>query len=365
VILCLEIDVRTKVNLEELVQSGRYSDFSEAVSVAIANQLLLHRHARQQGGSFIVPTNDPLIEGSKKPLTSIVPTNESTVPLIFSAATTELPEGTNLGALPSDSFVPGAFVPVDRWIFGQHNKLLPVKASARALASMTIDSRGIPLAKAASDIASQAVQLGDYLRELDDKRRLSRDEALAIAFPISQSDATDKARLRYANQFVGAVNKQGQLSGLLADFKLISLVPGKEPRIRLTEAGWNFAILENPILDRRPAFTSKLSESEIRFLLEHIRSHVPAEDFAYRTILNACSEGANTPELLDEYLSKFVSPRQGSPFTPAFISTQRSGAISRMTDLRLVARNRTGVKVTYVASETGGQYVDNNIARTA
>jgi len=114
VILCLEIDVRTKANLEELVKSGRYADFSEAVSVAIANQLILHRHARQKGGSFIVPTNDPLIEGLKKLLTSIIPTNESTVPLIFSAATTELPEETNLGALPSDSFVPSAFVPIDR-----------------------------------------------------------------------------------------------------------------------------------------------------------------------------------------------------------------------------------------------------------
>src|SRR5262249_26497182 len=155
-----------------------------------------------------------------------------------------------------------------------------------------------------SDIASQAVQLGDYLRELDDKHRLSRDEALAVAFPISQSDATDKARLRYANQFVGAVNKQGQLSGLLADFKLVSLLPGKEPRIRWPKAGETFAILENPILNVRPPFTSNLGESEIRFLVEHIRSHVPAEDFAYRTILNACSEGANTPEMLDEYLSK-------------------------------------------------------------
>lgn len=363
-ILCLEIDARTKANLEELVHSGRYADFSEAVSVAIANQLLLHQHARQKGGSFIVPTDDALIEGSKKPLTSSVPTNESKIPLIFSTAS-ELPEGTKLGALPSDSFVPGALVPVDRWIFGQHNKLLPVKASSRALASMTIDSRGIPLAKAASDIASQAVQLGDYLRELDDKHHFSRDEALAVAFPISQSDTTDKARLRYANQFVGAVNKQGQVSGLLADLKLVSLVPGKEPRIRLTEAGWNFAILENPILDGRARFTSKLGESEIRFLVEHIRSHVPAEDFAYRTILNACNEGTNTPEMLDEYLSKFISPRQSSPFTPAFISTQRSGAISRMSDLGLIARNRTGVKVTYVASESGGRYVSNNIARSA
>lgn len=365
VILCLEIDSITKANLDELLKVGHYADFSQAVSVAISNQLLLHEHARHAGGSFVVASNDRPANPSKKSDPDLVGRgqNELKVPTLFSAPG-GLPQGFELAAIPGDAFVSGAIVPVDRWIFGQHNKLLPVKASCRALASMTTDNRGIPLGRA-SEIAARASELGVYLRKIDEKHGLSRDESLAVAFPLSDSDAGDKARLRYANQFVGAVNKQGQLSGLLADLKLISLFPGREAKIRLTEAGWKFAKLENPLFDVSSVSGSKFGEQEIGFLVDHIRSHVPAEDCAYRTILNACDEGANTPDKLDDYLSKRVSPRDGSPFTNAFISTQRSGAISRMGDLGLIARQRDGIKVTYVATENGHEYVAHRVARTA
>jgi len=366
VILCLDIDSTTKSNLDELLTIGHYDDFSQAVCVAISNQLLLHQHARRIGGSFVVASNDPAAKSPKGSDSTLVPAGQNGVkiPRLFSTPAS-LPQGCELAAISGDAFVSGAVVPVDRWIFGQHNKLLPVKASCRALASMITDNRGIPLARAASETASQAAELGVYLREIDEKHGLSRDESLAVAFPVSDSDAGDKARLRYANQFVGAVNKQGQLSGLLADLKLISLVPGRDARIRLTQAGWEFAVLKNPVLDDISVSGSKFGEQEIGFLVDHIRSYVPAEDCAYRTILKACAEGANTPNKLDDYLSKGVSPRNGSPFTNAFISTQRSGAISRMGDLGLVARKRDGIKVTYVATETGHEFMTEKVARTA
>jgi len=366
VILCLDIDSTTKANLDELLKIGHYDDFSQAVCVAISNQLLLHQHARRIGGSFVVASNDPAPNSPKESDSALVPAGQNAVkiPRLFSTPAC-LPQGCELAAISGDAFVSGAVVPVDRWIFGQHNKLLPVKASCRALASMITDNRGIQLARAASETASQAAELGVYLREIDEKHGLSRDESLAVAFPVSDSDAGDKARLRYANQFVGAVNKQGQLSGLLADLKLISLVPGRDARIRLTQAGWEFAVLKNPVLDDISVSGSKFGEQEIGFLVDHIRSYVPAEDCAYRTILKACAEGANTPNKLDDYLSKGVSPRDGSPFTNAFISTQRSGAISRMGDLGLVARKRDGIKVTYVVTETGHEFMTEKVARTA
>jgi hypothetical protein len=366
VILCLEIDSSTKANLDELLKLGQYDDFSQAVCVAISNQLLLHQHARRAGGSFVVPSDDPAAKLPKKSDSALLPTrqNQLKIPRLFSTPAC-LPQECELAAIPGDAFVSGAVVPVDRWIFGQHNKLLPVKASCRALASMIADNRGIPLARAASETASQAAELGVYLREIDQKNGLSRDESFAVAFPVSDSDAGDKARLRYANQFVGAVNKQGQLSGLLADLKLISLVPGRDARIRLTQAGWEFAVLKNPVLDDISVSGLKFGNQEIAFLLDHIKSYVPAEDCAYRTVLKACAEGANTPNKLDDYLSKGVSPRDGSPFTNAFISTQRSGAISRMGDLGLVARKRDGIKVTYVTTETGHEYMTDSVARTA
>lgn len=363
-ILCLELDSATKANLDELLKLGRYKDISEAVSVALSNQLLLYRHARDAGGSFVVTANDASAIPPRKSSRAERGSDRLSIPTIFSTRR-ELPEGLDLAPVPGDAFVANASVPVDRWIFGQYNKLLPVKASCRALASMTADNRGIPLAKAASEIATQASELGAYLRNIDKTNGLSREESLAVAFPVTESDTADKARLRYANQFVGTVTKQGQLSGLLADLKLIAMNSGRGGRIYLTKAGWEFAVLDNPILDTSSISTVKLGEREVEFLIDHIGSHVPAENCAYRTILKACAEGANTPEKLDRYLSNTVSPRAGLPFTNAFIATQRSGAISRMSDLGLIARQREGIKVTYVATQRGHEYTRDDIVRTA
>ena len=68
--------------------------------------------------------------------------------------------------LPNDAFAPGMEVPVDRWIFGQHNKLLPVKANLRALANLLrseSNSAGLPLDRASTEIAAAAVGLGDLV----------------------------------------------------------------------------------------------------------------------------------------------------------------------------------------------------------
>jgi hypothetical protein len=67
-------------------------------------------------------------------------TSEATatsIPAIFSLPTQKL---TNCEAapLPNDAFVAGQDVPVDRWIFGQHNKILPVKASSCFMSSVNV-----------------------------------------------------------------------------------------------------------------------------------------------------------------------------------------------------------------------------------
>ena len=42
-IICIQMDRTTKDILDQMVGEGHYRDFSEAISVAVANQLLLHR----------------------------------------------------------------------------------------------------------------------------------------------------------------------------------------------------------------------------------------------------------------------------------------------------------------------------------
>jgi len=376
-VICVEISERTKQELDALLKVGNYRDYGEAVSMAISNQLVLHKQVskskavvlagrtEQAGPPATTNPHTPTVEKAEveKPVLC--------VPAIFASLPMDKNSALEPAPLPDDVFVPGQSVPVDRWIFGQHNKLLPAKASCRALAWLLKEpengSQGVLLSKATAEISEQAVRLGDYLRFLDDKFEVNRDDAFSTAFPFSGAESEDKARLRYSNQFVASMSKQGRLTSLLIDLKLINHARSKSPKILLTNAGWNFARLKNPILDSLPSenIPAKLSEEERAFLLDHVHEHVPTEDFAYRTILQAISDGEDTPEKLDAILRRHLSARSDRPFTDAFITTQRSGAISRMADLGLIDRVRDGIRVTYVVAQQGNKFMHKLAARVS
>lgn len=372
-VICFEISGKTKNELNQLLQSGDFSDYSEVVAVAVANQLVLQKRV-SNGESMImgegagppgrssrsigaIQSRGPELRNSQE--TPPPPNRKAAVPSFFLR---DVVAESNIKPIapPGDVFVVGQEVPVDRWIFGQHNKLFTVKASCRGLATLLYSTpKGVALVKAAAEIPEQASELGDFLRELDERHDYSRDEALATAFPNTGPES-QKARLRYSNQFVASVNKDGQLSGLLVDLKLINALGAKKPRISLTNAGLNFTRLSSPILDGDPLAPDicRFSKEEIEFLLDHIGANVPAEIFAFRTILASLVQGNQSPEKLDQVLAGHVSARDGKPFTKAFISTQRSGAISRMVELGLVRRVRKGVRVKYEPTDAGISFLN-------
>jgi hypothetical protein len=362
-IICIELSPRTKSQLDSLLEIGQYSDYSEAIAVAIANQLVLHGGAKSNRQNVISPTLErettsaaPEIavnaNGAKQAVTV-------GVPAIFAPIPENEPIKT--APFPNDSFAVGQDVPVDRWIFGQHNKLLPVKATCRALANMMLRDKasrdGLPLSKAGSEIASEAAILGGFLQFLDEKFEAHRDEALAFAFPSAGSTNEDKSRLRYANQFVASFSKQGTLTGLPVELKLVNRDHSRIPRLLLTEAGLQLAMLQNPILDGKgeTSIAARFTTEEVDFFMRHIREHVPAEDFAFRTVLGAVAEGANAPESLDDALEKFVTKREDKPYTRAFLTTQRAGVVSRLIDLGLMQRVREGVNVKYEVTAKGSE----------
>jgi len=364
IVVCVELSERSKSELDQLVLQGGYKNYSEAVSVAIANQIVLQRRATG-AGAFVL--------GPESGVPSLRPEIESSMPSppLSSKALAGLPQGFALSVaagcqsepapLPDDVFSKGSKVSVDRWFFGQHNKLLPVKASCRALAVLLVERpMGVSISDAGPRIAKEAASLGDYLRELDARSGATREDALATAFPDTSEDS-DRSRLRYANQFIANFTSQNQLSGLLADLKLINNLRAKEPLLLLTEPGLRFAKLSNPILDEpmrsngipRPRF----SKDEIEFLLSHIRDQVPVEDFAFRTVLSALKAGVNTPEALDDKLGASLQSGK-KKISDAFVTTQRSGVISRMSDLDLVLRHRQGIRVKYEATSRGIAYLN-------
>jgi hypothetical protein len=374
-IICFDCSPETKRYLDFLLDSGQYNDYSEALSFAVMNLAVLQEEINKTG-SVVIGSSAEL---ASLPYEVAVPSKQTSA-IADRGKTIENPSPTtpSLGVpdifrrdllrdtappvvdLPDDIWAFGQEIPLDRWIFGQYNKLLPAKVSCRALAHLLIsEPKGIVLEEAAQEIARKAAVLGDFLAHLDATNNIARDDALSTAFP-STGENSDKSRLRYANQFVASVNKEGQISGLLIDLKLINRSGQKATRLMLTETGWQLANMPNPILDGvQDTPIQKFSEDERDFLLNHIAQRVPVEDFAYRAILIAITEGANTPDTIDNSLLKYVPQDTERSLSTSFRSSQRSGAISRMTDLGLVERVREGVRVSYIVTDTGEKYVRN------
>jgi hypothetical protein len=369
-IICIECTAKTKDNLDNLLQVGGYRDYSEAVALAVSNQLLLHRGAKSRRGasSITISEKRPVYNAGSAEVVPPGGTDDdqkhvgaTEIPGLFRIVESEVRPG-NTAPFPNDAFTRGQKITIDRWIFGQHNKLLPLKASIRALANLSLDQGGgVPLVKAAGEIAQASETLRTYLRRIDQDLRLVREESLSTAFPSAATDI-NKSRLRFSNQFVGALNNRGRLRGFPIDLKLVNYRNPKDPKVLLTDAGWTFAALANPILDRAVDTNEKLSDEERAFLMQHIRDNVPVEDFAIRAVLAALEAGARNPDDLDAALGEYMPERSDEPFSPAFLSTQRAGAISRMTDLGLVVREREGLRVAYVASQAGKKYLQSMTA---
>lgn len=237
------------------------------------------------------------------------------------------------------------------WLFGQWNRFLPAKATSRALLNIMCEHHsGIPVNDAANKISYAACDLGDYLRMLDARYARRREDSISAAFPTT-THSGGESRLRYGNQFVGTI-KQGKLMGLPAALGLVANDSAKDPYLRLTKAGAQFAALPNPVLD--PGLTGdKFTDDEIRFLLQHIQSCVPEEVSAFVAIIDAINEGANTPDKIDAFLRARFGFQDEAAMTTTFLSTQRTGAISRLADLGLVYREKAGIRVTYTVSHPG------------
>jgi hypothetical protein len=363
-IICFSCTPETKALLDGLVATGDYPDHSAVLVAAVANLSVLH--SEMTGGSVLVIGGDP----TSSPIGDVSFPGEQKVAAATASPAAPASRKSDMHArfqLPTVIQKPTAFasvkaetmpakktMPLNEWLFGQFNRLLPAKVTCRALVNIAAQGGDLlNLEETAIEIANAAAQFGRHLAALDQQQNLGRDDALAVAFP---DVAQIKSIQRFANQFVGSMNKEDQLLGLPAALKLIGTDPGRVDRIVLTEAGWTFGSMRNPLLDGIPARSvERFTEAEVFFLVDHIRANVPAEAIAYRTVLLQIARGVVTPDSLDDALAAL--PGQPREFGRPFVSTQRSGVICRMADLGLIARSRTATRVTYVLLPRGEEFL--------
>jgi len=371
-ILSFKCSPELKGKIDILINKGLYEDFSSFCTVALENQLLLEE-------TYLQPANSvkPLpVTNKSKPIKSVI---EPEMKLLNTALSSPQPVNQETRANASESlslahlaekppFVlptanPDMFtldqqVPVERWLFGQYNRLFPVKVSVRALAILSGTGKdALVLDQVGPQIAEIAAQFGNHLRELDKRYGKHRDDALATAFPDAGAEG-QKGKVRYQNQFVGQTVK-GEQGGLLIGLKLaIIQIKKNKPHIFLTTAGWDLARLPNPLLDLPATETTlKLSEEDISFMLKHISKNVPVELFPYRVLLSLIAAGNSTPDTMNQGIAKFLGPERKLEEEQAFISTQRTGVLGRMSDLDLIGRTRQGTRITYNLTPRGQHFL--------
>ncbi len=352
-LIYVRVEDDAKRRADALVERGLYPDFNTVMTVGLHNLLVAEEEAaRTVHGGIPAPAEVPSSAKPASPMTSL---KAELPPAIRWDGSMSVPKKL-IVPLPADLFRADQTVPVERWVFGQQNRVLPAKINARLFVMLIAERASeVELFDAATEIAKRAGMAYDFLNALDKRFGHGKDDLLSTGFPEPESE---KAISRYANHFVAYESTQGNLTGMLLQWKFAGVKRVKNKTYLLpTQACIDFAALPNPLLDHpvveKPI--AKLSPKEIAWAVEHIRKHVPVEASAFTSILTGLSDGHRTPDGIDEYVREHAKDKVD--VSAAFVSTQRSGAVSRMADLNLIKRQRDGTKVEYEMTALGAEWL--------
>ena len=236
-------------------------------------------------------------------------------------------------------------------LWGQINRIFPMKVGLRVLASMLkTNGQYVELKDFQNQATLVARSYGLDLRREDKRRGRPRDSAHATGLPILDDEA--KSRKRYQAHFLAYLREDDVIEGALGRLKFVNLKRNREGTglIGITREGLEFASLKSPRLDNDTSQERTLSESEIEFYLKHVLHNIPGERKAIGQILKHISTGISTPGQLND---KFGDDYADHKWSYEVLSTNRSGLISRLRELGLVDRIRKGKEVTYAITQRG------------
>jgi hypothetical protein len=249
---------------------------------------------------------------------------------------------TDTGVLGTPTFDNSADAP---WVWGMVNRVFPLKVVVRACAGLTRE-HAISLQVAYRASANIAADLGKQLAADDERVGRRRNEARAVALPTGPD--IEKSKVRFAQQFVGRRGAERSYVGGAFDLGLLGIDP-ESRLVALTEMGWKFAQLPNPIMDESDLTSANLSKAERRFYLQKVAHAIPAERNAACALLR---ELAKRPMSPDE-LARRVFPRTTPDASLVVGNTARVGAIGRLIDVGAVLRTPSGRSATLEITDAG------------
>lgn len=322
----MDIPSRLARRTEELIDSGDYESVSAFARAAFENQIFLHDSDDEAALIDAAEADASLDQESAQEVGG-----------------KGWRRGLSLSKIDADRFETAETRPTIKGpIWGQFNKLLPIKIGVRGLAILQSEGGGpVPLNRFRKVVGGQAAQVRTHLEKLDDEQGRRRGEKMAAGLP---DGSREKSLRRYRNHFLGSLKSDGDMRGALAQMGFVRLyVEGDEELATLTESGFEFATSPNPVLDGEEEPTETLSLDEREFLIRHLEENLPKEIDGMKKILNWINQGDDTPNKLNE---KVATLNRG--WSEKVARTMRTGFLGRMYDLGLIGREWEGISVRYV-----------------
>lgn len=348
-VICFNATPEAHASLQRVLATGHYADINAALCAAVTNLAVLDTAVAAQGGLVLATGTGPVSTPPRRP--AVADPASGLIPAELKKPTPPF-ETARLVAPAMRIATAAADIGPKGWLWGQFNKVFPVKVTCRGTLNLLLQNPAIKPVEAAANITRSAAALAILLRKADESSGRKRDEAFGAAFPSGERD-NEKSLTRFAEQFVYATGSFATSSLPLQ----MGLVHCEGTELRLTPPGLQFAELENPILDGSLLQSAeKFNPEELEFLRAHILAHVPQERSALRAILRAVDHGATNPDAVDTYLRQLYAA-ESAELTEPFLGTQRTGAISRAVELKLLRRKRQGIRVTYEIEEAGRAFL--------
>ena len=307
-----------------------------------------------------LPSQANLIEASSiSPQNDNQITNGDDLPDITSSTTGEREIG-EFGEIDFQSVIPtGDIVPENEYIlWGQFNRFLPIKFALRVLARLIVESGNddswISFDEWFAEVRSAAPSIRRSLAEIDFSQNTPRGEQLTSGFPTN----TDKSINRFVNHFCADIYRDGKIVGFPSH---LGLIKGSTDRnnVSLTDAGLEYVMLDNPVLDGPLPYVSTMSEGEVRFMVKQIKSHLPSTWEFMIFSLNSVNNGFCTPDQLAGAIGTNYGYGSQKNWSFAQISTYRTGAIGLLGDMSLIERKKDGRRVSYSLTKNGEKKLEN------
>ncbi len=335
-----------------LVEQGLFPSFDEMVETAVV----------ALASGFTTGSSHRPVRGRARPERAQVDADELTVPYVAKMNPPDLTWTSEWGSL---NFTPVPAVPQDRLVSPILQftipRLLPVKLWTRVLLS-ELGGRGRPwidLDEADRILGPQALQWREYLYRLDRSSNRTRGKRLSTALPSGKRDV-GKSLSRFRSAYAGFGYKDGRLYGAAPFLGFTSLEGSQDDlRVGLTENGFHFATMENPVFDGEKNVFPPFSEDEVNFLLTKLsdRSPTEAEHVAfYLRHLRDATE--STRESVNRAMRHFYETIWNPlTLTDGLVDSTRMALHSRCQELGLAGTVRIGRKATYLATADGLDWI--------